>query len=282
MKLPATLPNNEVIKILSVIFGAIPSTLIGIFAVLAFFGALDAFEPGKKIHALIGMLMGVSGAIGAIGSWFIIFDVGLKSDVTRKMLITSLFLGLASYCIYLGGAIYFSGQDILASVLSMLSAMISPIGVAMYHFFRISRLKIPLRISYILAPYVIVIFLLGGQSLLTKTYYADYTWSIDCIRYNVDRCETKSARDVVWINLKLKDGIDTVFVKLPKDKWSQAGSLLEGEVVTVLKVDMIFKLYKNYRIVRFHGIPIPEDMQKQHTRPAQEGFPYMLSLRSSP
>jgi hypothetical protein len=87
----------------------------------------------------------------------------------RKVLIASLFLGLTTYCVYLGGAIYSSDKDLLTGILSMLSAMISPIGVAMYHFYRVSRLRMPVRISYMLAPYVMVIFLLGGQSLFTKT-----------------------------------------------------------------------------------------------------------------
>jgi hypothetical protein len=93
--------RSNVIRLLSVLLGALPATWLASFAVLVVLVALDNNDP---IPRTVGMLWGVSGVLGAIGAWLIIFDVGSRTTVTRRLVISLVTAGIAAASVPLIGA----------------------------------------------------------------------------------------------------------------------------------------------------------------------------------
>ena len=87
--------RSNVIRLLSVLLGALPATRLAPYAVFAVLGALDNID-SHPIKGTLGILWGVSGVLGAIGAWLIIFDVGSKAKVTRRLVISLVTAGIAA------------------------------------------------------------------------------------------------------------------------------------------------------------------------------------------
>jgi len=284
-----TLPNSRPIKIISVLGGALPAAFLGLGAALNFFGALDQLTPlrsGSIAGPILGMLMSIAGVIGAIGSWIVIFDVGTRSRVGRPFLLITIFLGISAVSWLAGLTIYHwdrSGEETLPWISTILwaSVYVPPLGIAVYHFARISRIEaVHTRLLVALLPVLAATVLLAGQALASVTYYVDYEMEIRCPTR--DLCNPHQG-ELLWMELLPVDSRDSVFVKLPAVGWQGAGSPQSGTVAATLRVQLFFgRWFKSYQIVRLGTIDIPERVQKNQRRPPTASFPAGLSLRRQP
>jgi hypothetical protein len=118
-----------VIRLLSVLLGALPATWLGLSAVLLVFAALDGID---SIQGMLGVLWGLGGILGVVGAWLIIFDVGTRTKGKRRLVILLVSAGIAAASVLL--ILEFASLPWL-SILSIASA----IGVGVFQIRRVIR-----------------------------------------------------------------------------------------------------------------------------------------------
>lgn len=85
--------SPRVVRLLSVVFGALPATWLAALAALVFLGALDGIAAHPVARSL-SALWGLAGVLGAIGGWLIVFDVGARRIGRRGSLFSWLLQAL--------------------------------------------------------------------------------------------------------------------------------------------------------------------------------------------
>lgn len=129
--------SPRVVRLLSVVFGALPATWLAALAALVFLGALDGIAAHPVARSL-SALWGLAGVLGAIGGWLIVFDVGCETNRTPRLAILLVVAGIAAASILLIGLLPTLLRPHWPDILIILCAA-SAIAVGLFQICRVSR-----------------------------------------------------------------------------------------------------------------------------------------------
>lgn len=253
---------SSVIRLLSVLLGALPASWLASFAVLAVLGGLDniAVHP---VQGALGVLWGVSGLLGAIGGWLIIFDVGCGTKRTRRLVIFLVSAGIAAASVLLIGLMPALFRVSSSEVLFAL-CIASAIGVAVFQICRVSSVSSWVILGWVAAGYVSGIGFVVGEPLYTNVVDTERLVIWECWDPGCDESPEAARR---YIKYSFPGGSTWYQMEASNGLLAHLKSQKVNEVPAKLRVQTRFGRFDSFAIVELAGFPIEGGSARNSNQP---------------
>jgi hypothetical protein len=241
-----------VIRVLSVLLGALPASWLASFAVLAVLSALDRIDIHPILGAL-GLLWGVGGLLGAVGAWLIIFDVGSRTKVARRLVIGLVGAGIAAASVPLIGvlpALFHASSSELLFFLCLASA----IGVGIFQICRVSNASSGVILGRIAMGYVVGVGFVLAEPLYTNVVDIERLVKWDC--WDPTSCDENAEISLRHIKYSFSGGNTWYQMEASNDLLAHLKRLRADEVSAKLRVQTRFGRFESFTIVELAGFPI--------------------------
>ena len=239
------------IRFFSVLLGALPATWLALLAGVAVAGSLENFGL-HPVRGTLGVLWGVSGILGAIGSWLIIFDVGSKSKATRRLVIAMVCAGIAAASVLLLDQFPTMSRPSFLPI-TFLLCIASAISVGVFQLCRVSAASSWVILGRVAMAYVIAIGFVKAEPLYTNVVETERLMKWECW---IPGCKENTDAPWQYIRYSFSGGNSWYQMEASNGLLFNLRALKSNVVPAKLRVETRFGRFESFTIVEFAGFPI--------------------------
>jgi hypothetical protein len=252
-----------VIRFLSVLLGALPASWLASIAVLAALSAVDSIGL-HPVQGTLGVLWGVSGLLGAIGAWLIIFDVGTATTATRRVVIVLVGVGIAAASVALIGLFPALFRLSSPELLFFLCAA-SAIGVGVFQICRVTAASPWVILGRIAMGYAIGIGFVMAEPLYTNVVDTERLVRWEC--WDPASCDENAEVPRRHIKYSFPGGSAWYQMEASNGLVAHLKRLDASEVPAKLRVQTRFGVFESFTIVELAGFPIEGGSARNGNQP---------------
>lgn len=251
------------IRLLSVLLGALPASWLATFAALALLGALDSIDV-HPFAGTLGALWGLGGLLGAIGGWLIIFDVGCRTKPTRRLVIFLVGAGIAAasvLLIRLFPELFHASSSEITFALCVAAA----IGVGVFQICRVSNTSSRVVLGWVAMGYLIGIGFVAAEPVYTNVVHTERLVRWEC--WDAGGCDENSDVARQHIKYSFPGGSAWYQMEASNGLLAHLKRLEANEATAKLRVQTRFGRFESFTIVELAGFPIEGGSARNSNQP---------------
>ncbi len=250
-------------RVLSVVLGALPATWLALFAAMVMIGAVENIE-ARPFTRTLSALWGLGGVLGAIGGWLIIFDVGFATNWIRRVVILLVAAGIAAASVLLIGLFFPTLFRPRPLSIAVFLGVASAIGVGLFQISRVTRAPARVVLGWTATGYGIAIAFLAAEPLYTNVVDTERLVKWDC--WVEGACDENADVARHYIKYSFPGGA-WYQMEVPTELLAHLKRLEADEVKAKLRVQTRFGRFESFTIVELAGFPIEGGSARNSNQP---------------